>query len=72
MSEPSGKWISFDDEDSLGHKVDVAGERGFGGVSAWSLDLDDFSGRCGKGEYPLLTAINKRLAEKRWEKYQEE
>ncbi len=71
MSEPSGKWISYDDEASLGRKVDLAGERGFGGVSAWSLDLDDFKGRCGQGKYPLLRAINERLAEKRWETKQE-
>ena len=23
----------------------------------WALDLDDFSGSCGQGKYPLLKAI---------------
>lgn len=23
----------------------------------WALDLDDFSGMCGQGKYPLLNAI---------------
>ena len=27
----------------------------------WSVDTDDFRGRCGAGRYPLLTAINKAL-----------
>jgi chitinase len=27
----------------------------------WALDLDDFSGSCGQGKYPLLHAINHAL-----------
>lgn len=27
----------------------------------WSIDMDDFSGRCGSGKYPLLTALNDEL-----------
>ena len=30
----------------------------FSGVMFWSMDLDDFKGdSCGKGRYPLLSAI---------------
>lgn len=28
----------------------------------WALDLDDFNDRCGKGKYPLLSAIKNVLA----------
>ena len=27
----------------------------------WALDLDDFTGTCGTGKWPLLTTINDKL-----------
>lgn len=27
----------------------------------WSIDMDDFSGRCGGGKYPLLKTVNQEL-----------
>jgi chitinase len=36
-------------------------EQGFGGIMVWSIDMDDFSGRCGGGKYPLLNALNNEL-----------
>lgn len=27
----------------------------------WSVDMDDFSGKCGSGRYPLLAALNSEL-----------
>ena len=31
----------------------------------WSLDNDDFAGRCQEGRYPLLTAVDQAMRE--WE-----
>ncbi|XP_052761892.1 chitotriosidase-1-like [Mya arenaria] len=50
-------WCGYDDPDSIKVKVDYIKQGGFGGVMVWALDLDDFSGMCGQGKYPLMRAI---------------
>ena len=32
--------------------------RDLGGAFIWSVEMDDFRGTCGDGDYPLLTQIN--------------
>lgn len=36
-------------------------KEGYGGAFTWTLDFDDFTNSCGKGEYPLLQAISDGL-----------
>jgi len=50
-------WCGYEDADSLKLKVDYTKQEGFGGIMVWALDLDDFSGSCGQGKYPLMRAI---------------
>ena len=28
-----------------------------GGAFIWSVEMDDFAGKCGKGKYPLLSTV---------------
>ncbi|XP_032594794.1 probable chitinase 10 [Drosophila grimshawi] len=55
------QWVGFDDERSLKTKTEWLKEQGFGGIMVWSIDMDDFSGRCGSGKYPLLNALSDEL-----------
>ncbi|CAG9770896.1 unnamed protein product [Ceutorhynchus assimilis] len=54
-------WYGYDDPRSVGLKAQYARKTGLAGVMVWDLDFDDFNNSCGKGKYPLLTAINKAL-----------
>lgn len=52
------QWVGYDNPDSIKDKVDFAMGHSLGGAMLWSLDMDDFRGAfCGKGRYPLLSAM---------------
>ncbi|XP_014781231.1 acidic mammalian chitinase [Octopus bimaculoides] len=55
------QWIGYDDQKSMKFKAEWMMKMGFGGVSVWTLDMDDFNNLCGDGDYPLLRQINKIL-----------
>ena len=55
------QWICFDNQKSIAEKVKFAKEKNLGGIMVWSIDTDDFSGKCGE-KFPLLTTINDELA----------
>ncbi|KAH1008119.1 hypothetical protein HUJ04_005263 [Dendroctonus ponderosae] len=55
------QWIGYDNEKSIGIKVDYALEKSLGGFMVWSFDTDDFTGNCGKGTYPLINSIHSNL-----------
>ncbi|XP_013386543.1 chitinase-3-like protein 1 [Lingula anatina] len=55
-------WVGYDNPTSIKEKVDYAVSKNLAGIMIWSLDMDDFKNKCGKGSYPLLRVANERLA----------
>ena len=56
----SNQWIGYDNVQSLVKKVNFANANNLGGVMIWSIETDDFRGKCGP-KYPLLNAVNNQL-----------
>ncbi|XP_071640435.1 probable chitinase 10 [Temnothorax longispinosus] len=57
------QWVSFDDSEMIRRKAQFVRDMGLGGGMVWTLDLDDFRGRCDNGPYPLMHTIQRELAE---------
>lgn len=55
------QWISYDNEESIRIKSNFAYKHNLAGVMTWSIDTDDFRGKCGGPTYPLLRTINNAL-----------
>lgn len=51
------QWVSYDNVESIKKKCDLAKSLNLGGVMMWSVETDDFRGKCGQ-KFPLLAAIN--------------
>ena len=47
-------WITYDNERSIEHKLDYLIVNQLGGSMVWSVGLDDATGDCGDGHFPLM------------------
>jgi GH18 family chitinase len=51
------EWVGYDDVRSVKEKANYINGLGLGGAMIWAVDSDDYSGACGLGKYPLISAI---------------
>ncbi|XP_020296290.1 chitinase-3-like protein 1 isoform X1 [Pseudomyrmex gracilis] len=54
------QWVGYDDKTSLKEKTDYIKKLNLGGAMLWSIETDDFFGKCGE-KYPLLKTLNAEL-----------
>ncbi|XP_054015944.1 chitotriosidase-1-like, partial [Hylaeus anthracinus] len=54
------QWIGYEDPLAVKIKVAYVRSTGLGGVSLWSMDLDDFQGICGN-PWPMLNAATESI-----------
>jgi len=54
-------WIGYDDPASIRTKAEYARDMGLGGGMVWSLETDDFNGRCHGEGFPLIRTIYRTL-----------
>lgn len=58
-------WISYEDAKSARKKAEYVKKMNLGGVSIWSLDMDDFKGWfCNLGTFPIIGAIKEEFEHK--------
>lgn len=50
-------WVGFDSPASAAFKAQYILDNGFGGAMFWSLDKDDYTGLCGGGASPVISAV---------------
>lgn len=55
------QWVGYDDMESLALKAQFAKSMGLGGMMMWSIETDDFQGRCHNEKYPLLNTLKRVL-----------
>ncbi|XP_022662425.1 chitinase-3-like protein 1 [Varroa destructor] len=57
------QWVGYDDISSIEVKARFAKSLGLAGGMVWSIETDDFKGKCHGYRYPLISAINRVFAE---------
>ncbi|KAK6169345.1 hypothetical protein SNE40_020417 [Patella caerulea] len=55
------QWTGYDDLTSFTAKTDWVIENRYGGITFWSVELDDFANECNGGEFPLISLAKERL-----------
>ncbi|XP_076290345.1 uncharacterized protein LOC143213900 isoform X2 [Lasioglossum baleicum] len=55
------QWVGYDDEDIVKLKAKYANEKNLGGIMFWTIDNDDFRGKCHDRPYPLIEAAKQAL-----------
>ncbi|XP_076670925.1 uncharacterized protein LOC143370135 [Andrena cerasifolii] len=58
------QWVGYDDEDIVKLKAKYANEKELGGIMFWTIDNDDFRGKCHDRPYPLIEAAKEALLSK--------
>lgn len=63
--DKSSLWISYEDAKSARKKAEYVKKNSFGGVSIWSLDMDDFKGWfCNLNAFPIIESIKEEFEHK--------
>ncbi|XP_054010820.1 mucin-2-like [Hylaeus anthracinus] len=55
------QWVGYDDENIVRLKAKYANEKHLGGIMFWTIDNDDFRGKCHDRPYPLIEAAKEVL-----------
>ncbi|XP_066904768.1 uncharacterized protein Cht6 [Halyomorpha halys] len=55
------QWVGYDDESISRKKAEYVNQRNLGGIMFWSIDNDDFRGKCHSRAYPLIEAAKEAL-----------
>lgn len=55
------QFVGYDDINSIAIKGKWILQNGFGGATAWTVDLDDFNNKCCFEPFPLLRSLNRAL-----------
>ncbi|XP_012255000.2 uncharacterized threonine-rich GPI-anchored glycoprotein PJ4664.02 isoform X1 [Athalia rosae] len=55
------QWVGYDDENIVRRKAMYVTEHGLGGIMFWSIDNDDFRGKCHDRPYPLIEAAKEAM-----------
>ncbi|XP_077298658.1 uncharacterized protein LOC143919933 isoform X2 [Arctopsyche grandis] len=55
------QWVGYDDIDIVKKKAQYVAENSLGGIMFWSIDNDDFRGKCHEKPYPLIEAAKSAL-----------
>lgn len=54
-------WVGFDDERSIREKMKWLLENDYAGAMIWTVDMDDFTGKCAGTKYPLIGIMAEEL-----------